>query len=317
MIKLKHIEINIWKACNNKCIFCMSSKPQFWDIKFVSLKILKEKIKFYADTWYNSIGFLWWDISIHPDILEIITYSKKLLFLNINIISNWMKFDNFWFSKKIIEAWITRINFSIHSHISKIEDFLTQIPGWLKRKLIAIDNFNLLKLRDSISINIVVNKINYETVVESVLYFSKKKSIKDIRINFIWLEEWIKENRSDLSLSYSEFLPYLKKLIYISIRYKIRITFDTIPACIFYKIYNDNYQPLIKKFLWENLDNIVKIDHINGNEIFDWQKRKKDILKTQFEQCEKCDYKMLCQWVRKSYWDIYWWKEFVPIKDNK
>jgi MoaA/NifB/PqqE/SkfB family radical SAM enzyme len=314
---LKHIEINIWKACNNKCRFCMSSKPKLWDIKFVSLPDLKVKIKWYAEKWYNSIWFLWWDISIHPNILDIISYCKEYKFVNINVITNWMKFDDFNLSKQLVVSWLTRINFSIHSHLSEIEDYLIQVPWWLERKMTAIDNFNKLYdgwlLRDNLSINIVVNKINYTTVVESVLFFAIKKSVKDIRLNFIWLEEWVKENWDELTLSYDEFMPYFKKLIYISIKYKIRITFDTVPACIFAKIYNKNYKSIIKKFLWEDLDHITEIDHINWNDNFNWQKRKKDNLKMQFDDCIKCIYKDSCQWVRREYWNIYWGNEFIPI----
>ena len=320
-MNLKHIELNIWKACNNKCRFCMSSKSSLWDIKFVSLDILKKKIKLYADKWYNSIWFLWWDISIHPNILEIVKFCKQNNFENINVITNWMVFDNEEFANSLIESWVTRINISIHSHINKIEDYLTRVKWWLQRKLKAIDNFNKLynswKLRDALSINIVVNKKNYKNIVETCLYFWKEKNINDIRINFIRLNKDVKENWDDLKLSYTEFLPYLKKLVYISIKYKIRITFDTIPACIFYKIDKKNYKVIIKKFLWEDLDHIVEIDHINKNDNFDWKKRKKDIFKTQFKNCEFCIYRESCQWVRKEYWMIYWWEEFKPIKLDK
>jgi hypothetical protein len=61
----------------------------------------------------------------------------------------------------------------------------------------------------------VINKMNYKTITESVLYFWHKENIKDIRLNFIYLTDNIKENRDKLKLSYTEFLPHLKKLIYI------------------------------------------------------------------------------------------------------
>lgn len=320
MNKLKHIEINIWKACNNKCRFCMSSKSELWDIKFVSLDVLKEKIKWYADNWYKSIGFLWGDISIHPNIIEILSFSKEIWFININVISNWMKFDDIWFCEKIINSWLTRVNFSIHSHIDEVEDYLIQVKWWLKRKLKAIDNFNYFLskwlLRDALSVNIVLNSKNYKTIVETVLYFYSKKNINDIRINFIWLNDDTKENHDILKLSYTEFIPYLRKLIYISLKYNIRITFDTVPACIFYKIDNINYKSIIKKFLWEDHDHIVEIDHINNDDKFNWKERKKDMLKMQFDQCEKCIYRISCQWIRKNYWWIYWWDEFYPILGN-
>jgi hypothetical protein len=97
--------------------------------------------------------------------------------------------------------------------------------------------------------NIVVNNINYKTIIETVLFYFLKKNIKDIRINFIRLNKDVEENREDLKLSYTDFLPYLKKLVYISLKYKFRLTFDTVPACIFYKIDKKNYKNLIKKFL--------------------------------------------------------------------
>ena len=317
MSNFKHIEINIWKACNNKCKFCMSSKPELWDIKFVSLNDLKERIKYYSDKLYNSIWFLWWDISIHPNIIEIITYCKENWFLNINVISNWMKFDNFDFTRSAIEWGLTRVNFSIHSHLDDVEEYLIQVKWWLQRKLKAIDNFkyfyNKWLLRDDVSINIVLNSKNLHTIVETCLFFYIKKDIKDIRINFLWLNDNVKENWDDLRISYTEFLPYLKKLVYISIKYNIRITFDTVPACILYKIDNVNYKSVVKKFLWEDYDHITVIDNINNNDQFNWKQRKRDLLKTHFKNCDKCIYFSNCQWVRKNYSKIYWESEFLPV----
>jgi len=231
-----------------------------------------------------------------------------------------MVFDDYYLSKTLVEKGLTRVNFSIHSHLSKIEDYLIQVKWWLKRKLKAIDNFNKLYnnwlLRDALSINIVVNKQNYKTIVETVLFFYIKKNIKDIRINFIWLNRDVKESWDDLKFSYTEFLPYLKKLIYLSLKYNFRLTFDTIPACIFYKIDNKNYKNLIKKFLWEELDHITEIDHINNKDNFNWQARKKDLLKTQFTNCKYCIYREKCQWVRKAYPKLYKAEEFIPIFSN-
>lgn len=295
----------------------MSSKSELWDIKFVKIDILKEKISWYADRGYRSIGFLGWDISIHPNILELVDFCKTKWFQSINLISNGMKFDNFEFAQKIVELWATRMNFSIHSHLDSVEDYLIQVPGWLKRKLQAVDNFQLLyqqwKLKDALSINIVLNSKNYTTIVETVLFYYVKKWINDIRINFIWLNDDVRENWDDMKVTYTDFLPYLKKLIFISLKYNIRITFDTVPACIFYKIDKINYRKLVKKFLWEDQDHIVEIDHINNNDNFDWKQRKKDILKSQFSQCWKCLYKASCQWVRNWYVELYGDNEFQPV----
>ncbi|NDK07652.1 radical SAM protein [Candidatus Gracilibacteria bacterium] len=318
MNNFKHIEINIGKACNNRCKFCMSSKSKDWDSKFTTLDVLKQKIDSYAKKGYNSIGFLGGDISIHPQIIDIISYCKNNGFININIVTNGVKFSDYEFTKKVVEAGLTRVNFSIHSHLDEVEDYLTQVKGGLKKKLKAIDNFNEFYnnglLRDNLSINIVLNRKNLDTIIETVLYFYKVKKINDIRINFIWLNDDNKENWEELTLSYSDFSNYMKKLVYISLKYNIRITFDTIPPCIFYSMDKENYRALLVRFLGENLDYISDIDNINNNDQFNWKERKKDILKTQFDQCESCIYKISCQGVRKSYKEIYGGAEFSPIK---
>ena len=295
----------------------MSSKPELWDIKFSKLEVVSEKLHDYYSRWYRSVGFLWGDISIHPKILEIIAVCKKLWFLSVNVISNGMKFDDPVFARKLVEAGVTRINFSIHSHLPEVEEYLIQVPGGLERKMKAIDNFNALYkewlLKDAISVNIVLNSKNYKTIVETVLYFYLKKKINDIRVNFIWLNEDTRENWDDLKLSYEEFFQYLKKLVYVSIKYKIRITFDTVPACILYNLDTKNYKTIIRKFLWEDYDHITEIDAVNSGDFFDWKKRKKDTLKTQFDDCEKCIYRNSCQWVRKWYVEKFGWGEFKPI----
>jgi MoaA/NifB/PqqE/SkfB family radical SAM enzyme len=268
---LKHIEVNIWKACNNKCIFCLSwdSLYKWWDIAFVDYKTIKDKLDWYYSKWYRSIGFLWWDISIHPDLYKIIKYCKYLWYKEIHVITNSMVFDDYNKAKKLILGWVTRVNISVHSHIGDIEDNLIQVPWWLNRKLKAIDNFNILfnkwLLKSSLSINIVLNKQNYKTIVETVLFYKYKKNINDIRINFVWLVKDLIKIWWKIKLSYTEFMPYLKRLIFISEKYNIRITFDSIPACIFYKLDNKKYKYYLDKYLWNQFDHISDIDELSNS----------------------------------------------------
>lgn len=315
----KHIEINIWKACNNKCRFCMSSRVWLDEKQLTDLNIVKAEIEKYAKKWYKSIGFLWWDISIHPKIFDIIKHTYLFWFEEISVITNWMIFDDYDKALKLVESWVTRVNISIHSHIDKVEDHLTQINWWLNRKLKSIDNFNSIiskwLLKSWLSINIVLNWLNYKNIVETCLYFYKIKWITDIRINFLWNRFFFSDqDKIDLSIKYSDILIELKKLIYISLTFNIRITFDSIPPCIFYKIGKINYKAIIKRYLWEDYDKITEISNLNMGVVFDWKDQKKDELKTKFNNCNKCFYLNNCQWVRKEYVEEYWEKEFTFIK---
>ena len=319
---MKHIEINIWKACNNKCRFCMSAEVWMDEKKLTDTNLVIKEIEKYSMKWFTSIGFLWWDISIHPWIFEILNSAKNNNFKEISVITNAMVFDDHDKALKLIKSWVTRVNISIHSYKSKVEDYLTQVNWWLLRKLKAIDNFNDLHnkgiLKSALAINIVLNWKNYKDIIETCIYFYKEKNIYDMRLNFIWPRYFTsKKDREDLFLKYSDFLSYIKKLIYLSLKLNIRITFDSIPACIFYKIDNKNYKKLVSKFLWESFDKIEEISNINKNLVFDWKKQKKDDLKVKFESCNKCIYNKVCEWVRKEYVEKCWSGEFIAIKNEK
>ena len=316
--KHKHIEINIGKACNNKCRFCMSARVWHDELQLTKFEIVESEIILYAKKWYKSIGFLWGDISIHPSIYKILETCKQYNFQVVNVITNAMLFSQYEKAKKFIKSGTTRVNISIHSHEDSVEDHLTQVKWWLQRKLAAIDNFNVLHekgtLESPLSINIVLNKMNLERIVETCLYFYKIKKIRDIRINFLWNRFFYeKGDEETLSLTYTDFLPYLKKLIYISIKYNIRITFDTIPACIFYQVSQWNGEYIVKKFLWEDQDHIEEISNLNKDQKFDWKDQKKNDLKTREKSCEKCSYYNSCQWIWNEYVEKYGFSEFKAI----
>lgn len=315
-IKMKHIEINIWKACNNKCRFCMSAEVWISEKELTDFLIVKKEIEYYANNWYNSIWFLWWDISIHPRIYDIIKVAKDKNFININVITNSMLFSDMKKAAMLVESWTTRVNISIHSHLPEIEDYLTQINWWLKRKLEAIDNLNILHkkwlLKNPISINIVLNWLNYKSILETCIYFYKIKWIKDIRINFIWPRYFFsKEDENKLFLKYSDFVIYLKKLVYFSLKYHLRITFDSIPICIF-KEANIKTE-LISRFIWENYDIIDEISNLNNNIVFKRVAERKNDLKEKSDTCKQCFYYNNCEWVWKEYLVKCWNLEFKPI----
>lgn len=322
---MKHIEINIWKACNNKCRFCMSSKFAIEKVEetwwLVDIDIIKKEIDNYSFRWYNSIWYIWWDISIHPHLIDIISYSKSKWFKNINVITNWMIFSDYQKANDLILAWVTRVNISVHSWDYKEEDYITQIQWWLKMKLKAIDNFNVLYekwlLKSKLSINIVLNWLNYKNILKTCIYFHKFKNIDDIRINFLWNRFFIDENDKEiLEISYTDIIPYLKNTLIYSLNHNLRLTFDTIPACIFNKLWFNNIDLIINNFIWENKDYISEVSNMNKNQTFNRKDQKKNELKTKFDTCVSCKYDCSCEWVWKEYVESFWKEEFLPVKLN-
>ncbi|MDD4530425.1 MAG: radical SAM protein [Candidatus Gracilibacteria bacterium] len=316
---MTHIEINIGKTCNSKCIFCMSTLERDQKKPFPIFSDIQKQIIEYANKGYKSIGFLGGEITIHPDIIDIIREAKKNNFQDISIITNSFRLSDYNFTKELLEAGLTRVNISIHSYKDEVEDYLTGIKGGLQKKLQAIDNLNKLKqegkLKGNLSINIVLNKLNLKDILETCVYFYKEKRIEDIRINFLWPQKDTSKYYEEIIISYIEAIAEIKKVIMLSLKYGLRISFSDLTPCIFRLIDGKNYEKLIKVFLGEEFDSITQIHNIGkenvvGEEKFSWKDRKKNILKTKFEKCSKCKYDWACEGVRKEYIEYFGENEF-------
>lgn len=273
-----------------------------WFEKFEDLK--KEIFKLY-NLWYNSIWYLWWEPTIHPNFLELINYAKDLGFENIETISNWSKFDNKEFLFNSIKNWLTRISISFHSIIESEESILVWWINWIvKQKLNAIENLiNIYKkwfLKNEISINIVISNINYKSILKTIL-FLYKKWIKSFRLNFIQLEWSSTKNYEKLALKYEDFKPYLKKVINLyKIYIDIKINFEAIPWCSswlnYYDYINYSEQEIDKQKDKISRDDINLISRDIKNQL-KWRKELKSFLK----KCENCFLKSNCEWIWNRY----------------
>jgi len=92
--RIEHIEINLGKVCNNKCLFCMVYENKDILNKFVPSKQIKKELKHFRNKNYKSVGFLGGEPTVYPNILEIIRYAKELGYEEIHMVSNGRKFSD-------------------------------------------------------------------------------------------------------------------------------------------------------------------------------------------------------------------------------
>lgn len=304
---MKHIEINIWKACNHKCIFCMSWITRNKVLWFEKFETIENEIKKLSNLWYNSIWFLWWEPTIHPNFLEIILCAKNHNFENIEVISNGSKFTNKDFLSDSLKFWLTRISISFHSIIEKEESFLVWWINWVvNQKIEAIRNllcfFNKWLLKKEISVNIVISKLNYKSIKKTIL-FLYKIWIKSFRLNFIQLEWYSTKNYDILALKYEDFKDDLLDILNLCNSYKdLKINFEAIPWCFSWL----NYENFLK-FSEQNIDrekDKISRDDINltSRDIINQFNRRKE-LKVYLKKCNNCFLKWECEGIWKRYVD--------------
>jgi len=312
--KRKHIEINIGKACNNNCRFCNNVIERPSDLKFVEFKYVKKQLDLYIKKGFNSVGFLGGEFTVHPEAIKIIDYAKKNGFNYIYIVSNGRSYKNANLVKNFIDLGVTRFLVSFHSSDRDLENYLTNRNDAYDEQIAGIKNLviNSKFIQESISINIVINKLNYKYLISTILDLYKI-GIRDFRLNYICLRGRAWDNAQEFNIKFSEFLVEMRRIILLAEKLKIHLAFGDIPFCIINKL---NCQDKFK-YVGELIDNVVDVSTFNYDELkhfqFNWKEVKRNDLKEKFEFCEQCILNKLCEGVWKGYVKMNGCQEFEAI----
>ena len=130
----RNVEINIGKACNNRCVFCLDGMPKKEDRSYMAFETMKTELHRYYDAGHRSVGFLGGEPTTYPKIVQSVTYARDLGFTRIAIATNATKLRLTHFTDKILNAGLTRVTISMHGHTAELEDKLTRVPGNFEKK---------------------------------------------------------------------------------------------------------------------------------------------------------------------------------------
>ena len=276
----KRFWVRLTKKCNNRCIFCLDSEVQdgsvipFSEIQNQLIEGRKEKF----DRLILSGG----EPTLHPQFLEIVKEGKKLGYKKIQVISNGRMFMYKDFLMEGVRNGISEITFSIHGHTPEIHDRLTQIEGSFFQSILGLRN--ALKVSNLIvSVDIVINKLNYKYLPE-ILNFFISLGVREFDLLQVvpFGRAW--ENRKKVFYDIKKALPYLKKTFEISKEKGVFIWTNRFPAQ-----YLEGFEYLIqspKKIF----------DEVNGRKELFWKFLKEGKMMDCFgERCRFCFLESFCQ----------------------
>ncbi|MCB9791718.1 MAG: radical SAM protein [Alphaproteobacteria bacterium] len=325
----RNIELNVGKACNNRCVFCLDGLPKREDRSYMPLEDMQEEITRWFEQGHRSLGFLGGEPTTCPWLPEAIAHAKGLGFTRIAIATNATKLRKDYYVDRLIEAGLTRVTVSMHGHTPTLEDKLTRVPGNFFKKVKALKILLSKRdeglLPDNVSVNIVLNGWNYKQLPK-MLQFFYGLGLDDVRANFIRAEGYAEEEPS-LTPRYTEVVPVLMKAVLLNEHhFKQRFTFGGVPLCVLPMEFLANRR-LSKRYLGEfwDLDTDCSIRATGGGagygiaEVeggrarFNWQDRKRYDLKHHVERCYRCRYTDVCEGVWKNYLRFHGDAEFTPL----
>ncbi len=315
---MKNVDINLGRACNNRCVFCSNGSVSARERGWMRVEQVEQEIDARREQGAYSIGFLGGEPTLYPHLEHCIRLSRERGFKRIAICTNGSRLVDNQRLDRLIEAGLTRVAFSIHSHIERIEDGITCRPGSFREKIEAIGNLvkamQTGKLPDGFSLNAVLHKKNLPHLDHFVDFF-QKLGVSDIRFNFIRPEHQAQGNR-DWVPSFKETTPRVLELIVQSeSKQGLHLTFADFPLCRM--PWEVMANPVLRKrYVGEMRDlvtdvTLFKPEGSGGTKRFNWKQQRIAYLKAKPPICNSCSLNDVCEGVWKGYLDIYGSDEFT------
>lgn len=320
----RRIEVHLGTRCNSRCVFCMSSVNRDAKEPWAGPARVKEELRHFYAEGCRAAGFLGGEPTVYPHIVDCVAYAKSLGYAEIIICTNAVRLADPAFCRRLVEAGLTRVTVSVHSHEPEIEDrLIMRVPGALARKVRAVRNLVGLRgrgfLPGGISLNPVLCRPTLRGMEDFVLFFGGL-GIDDIRFNYIWPHGEVREDPA-WTPPFREAMPEVVRLLLANEkRLRKHLSFGGIPKCA---LKLAGVSPRLLEYLWSKYLDEGGFDP--GNDVsmatkrgpmrdrFVWQQVKRDVLKTMGPDCGRCRHRKRCEGVWESYARLYGFSELRPL----
>lgn len=304
----RDVYIPVTNDCIHDCIFC--SFPKVHGQHF-SLDKIKRIIDYYKKYNYTDINFTGGEPTLHPELDKIISYAVSKGY-NVRITTNGVKLADMNLLKKLYDAGLKRILFSIHhsdpEEARKINNIHEEDLSYTLR---GVENAD--KLGIDININITIIKQNYKDLLNIVkMLVPRFSNIHHFNFNFVDVTGNVFNLKQGLMPQeivpkYSEAEKYLLESFKYLDQLGISFRFERAPLCYAggFEHKNSNANRLAGTEFHVTI-NFEKEEIIHDNLLY---LGKSDV-------CKICTLNDFCNGLEKNYIDLYGVNELYPIFIN-
>lgn len=318
---MKSFELNIGRACNSRCVFCVSRMVSKEEKAWLPLEKARDEVRLAFEQGYRALGFLGGEPTVYPHLEEVIRYGRELGYQRVALATNGLLLSRMSVVEKLIDAGVTRFGVSIHSDQAKIEDSLTRVKNAFERKLKGLKNLVKMKAAGRVPDNVSVNPLLHTKILKRMprmLRFFLELGIDDVRFNTLRPVTGGKEDRA-LCPPFKLAMPRVAELIGQNEQeLGLHLTFGDVPCCAWpWQFLANKY--LVERYVGEHhdLETSVAIFRDAGSdhkspERFVWADIKRDELKAKLPVCASCAWDRRCEGFWKTYLQLHGTGEIAP-----
>lgn len=298
--RTERIDIKTGWNCNNRCVFCVqgNKRAKFGNKPTDEVKKLLEEGRKDAD----SIVFTGGEVTIRPDLVEIVAFAKSLGYRSIQVQTNGRMLAYRKLCEDLIAAGANEFSPALHGHTPELHDFLTCGAGSFKQTVRAIRN--LKELGQYVLTNSVITRSNYRTLPE-LASLLVSLGVDQFQLAFVHPLGTANDKFLSVVPRMSLCEPYVKKALDIGLKAGRRVMTEAIPYC-----FMEGYEPYVAERIMPRTK--IMEGHLT---IADYTEHRLTEGKAKGTPCASCAFEAMCEGPWREYPEHYGWDEFHARAD--
>jgi len=305
-IKTKKTVIIVGYTCNNRCRFCIdANKRKLVNKSTEEIRVEMVGAKKRGTTYLEFIGG---EMTIRSDFVDLVKFAKALDFQTIMMATNGRMLTYYDYARKLIDAGLNSVVFSIHGHNAKEHDCLTRAPGSFNQLLKGLANMKKLLGTERLGSNTTIVKKNYKNI-EKIGQLIFNKGIRNSEFIFVDCNEGgAHDNFFKLVPKISQAAPYIRRCLDIGRR----------PGVLHWHV---RYVPLC--YFTDYLNQISELDEVAhfqtehlAPDFVNWdvEGSRGKLARVKTKRCRGCRLFIQCEGIWKTYCQYYGDGELKVIK---
>lgn len=298
-------------SCNNNCIVCsLKDRQEFYPDR-ITEEIMKD-ISEARKKGFNAVEFTGGEPTIRKDIIDLVAYAKKIGFETIALSTNGRMLSYAPFAKKIIDAGLNKVSFSLLGSNEKVHNSISRTPGSFKEIVSGIKN---VKKNPDVCINIssVISSLNVKDLKKLALF------VLSLGVRNWYLLDLIPDGNAQKNYSVLAIKPEilrleLNSLQKVSAKFK-EIGFFDFPLCLFEKRFLKlpNAKFINAK---QRLETSLQVGYNPNRTHTDQNGVYVDFYKEHLKICPKCKFYQECGGIWKNYLKVFGGEKFAEMADK-
>lgn len=188
-------------ACDAACLFC--SQEMSWRRRpALTTRQALEEIHAAYRRGVRRLGLLGGEITLRPDLETLFRFARRAGLRSIRVLTNGLRLADGEYARRLFDAGLDTVYFSLHGHEAALHDELVAVPGAFDKLVAGLRHFQDMGAR--VGVKVLVNRRNAPSLSQIARFVAQDLGVRDIGLTFPLHTGDFLRHRREMELSWTE-----------------------------------------------------------------------------------------------------------------